>query len=45
MAEIYVIVGTGAAGMAAAERIRLYKKDVNLIMMSIDEHSLSLIHI
>ena len=39
MAEIYVIVGTGAAGMAAAERIRLYKKDVNLIMMSIDEHS------
>ena len=39
MAEIYVIVGTGAAGMAAAARIRLYKKDVNLIMMSIDEHS------
>lgn len=39
MTEIYVIVGTGAAGMAAAERIRLYKKDVNLIMMSIDEHS------
>ena len=39
MAEIYVIVGTGAAGMAAAERIRLYKKDVNVIMMSIDEHS------
>lgn len=39
MAEIYVIVGTSAAGMAAAERIRLYKKDVNLIMMSIDEHS------
>ena len=39
MAEIYVIVGTGAAGMAAAERIRLYKKDVNLIMMSIDDHS------
>ncbi len=39
MAEIYVIVGTGAAGMAAAERIRLYKKDVSVIMMSIDEHS------
>lgn len=39
MAEIYVIVGTGAAGVAAAERIRLYKKDVNVIMMSIDEHS------
>lgn len=39
MAEIYVIVGTGAAGMAAAERIRLYRKDVNVVMMSIDEHS------
>lgn len=39
MAEIYVIVGTGAAGMAAAERIRLYKKDATVIMMSIDEHS------
>ena len=39
MAEIYVIVGTGAAGMAAAERIRLYKKDATVIMMSVDEHS------
>lgn len=39
MAEIYVIVGTGAAGMAAAERIRLYKKDATVIMMSMDEHS------
>ncbi len=39
MAEIYVIVGTGAAGMAAAERIRLYKKEATVIMMSIDEHS------
>ena len=37
MAEIYVIVGTGAAGMAAAERIRLYKKDVTIIMMSIED--------
>lgn len=39
MAEIYVIVGTGAAGMAAAERIRLYKKEATIIMMSIDDHS------
>ncbi len=39
MAEIYVIVGAGAAGIAAAERIRLYKKDVTIIMMSIDEYS------
>ncbi|MCI9007065.1 MAG: NAD(P)/FAD-dependent oxidoreductase [Lachnospiraceae bacterium] len=39
MAEIYVIVGTGAAGIAAAERIRLCKKDVTIIMMSVDEHS------
>ena len=39
MAEIYVIVGTGAAGMAAAERIRLYKKEATIIMMSVDEHS------
>lgn len=39
MAEIYVIVGTGAAGMAAAEQIRLCKKDVTVVMMSIDEHS------
>ncbi len=39
MAEIYVIVGTGAAGMAAAERIRLYKKEATVITMSIDEHS------
>ena len=39
MTEIYVIVGTGAAGIAAAERIRLCKKDVTIIMMSVDEHS------
>lgn len=39
MAEKYVIVGAGAAGIAAAERIRLYDKDVTIIMMSIDEYS------
>lgn len=41
MAEIYVIVGTGAAGMAAAEQIRLYRdeKDVTIVMMSVDEYS------
>lgn len=39
MAEKYVIVGAGAAGIAAAERIRLCNKDVTIIMMSIDEHS------
>lgn len=39
MAEKYVIVGAGAAGIAAAERIRLYNKDVTVIMMSIDEYS------
>lgn len=39
MAERYVIVGAGAAGIAAAERIRLCKKDATIIMMSIDEYS------
>lgn len=39
MAEKYVIVGAGAAGIAAAERIRLYNKDATIIMMSIDEYS------
>lgn len=39
MAERYVIVGAGAAGIAAAERIRLCKKDAAIIMMSIDEYS------
>lgn len=39
MAERYVIIGAGAAGIAAAERIRLYNKDATIIMMSIDEYS------
>ena len=39
MGEKYVIVGAGAAGIAAAERIRLYNKDATVIMMSIDEYS------
>lgn len=39
MSERYVIVGAGAAGMAAAERIRLYKKDAEIRMMSVDEYS------
>jgi len=39
MGEKYVIVGAGAAGIAAAERIRLYNKDATVIMMSTDEYS------
>lgn len=39
MAEKFVIVGAGAAGIAAAERIRLYNKDAAIIMMSVDEYS------
>lgn len=39
MAERYVIVGAGAAGIAAAERIRLCKKDAVIILMSVDEYS------
>lgn len=39
MAEKYVIVGAGAAGIAAAERIRLYNKEATIIMMSVDEYS------
>lgn len=39
MAERYVIVGAGAAGVAAAERIRLCKKDAVIILMSVDEYS------
>ena len=39
MVRPYVIIGTGAAGMAAAERIRLLKPDVPLMMLSLDEHS------
>jgi nitrite reductase (NADH) large subunit len=39
MVRPYVIIGTGAAGMAAAERLRLLKPDVPIQMMSIDDHS------
>lgn len=39
MAERYVIIGAGAAGIAAAERIRLCNKDAMIIMMSVDEYS------
>ncbi len=39
MVKPYVIIGTGAAGMAAAERLRLYKPDATILMLSIDEYS------
>lgn len=39
MVKPYVIIGTGAAGMAAAERLRLLKPDAPIQMMSIDEYS------
>ncbi|MDO5411367.1 MAG: FAD-dependent oxidoreductase [Lachnospiraceae bacterium] len=39
MAEIYVIVGAGAAGVAAAERIRMIKKDAMILMLSVDTYS------
>ncbi len=39
MARPYVIIGTGAAGMAAAERLRLLKPQAPIQMMSIDEYS------
>ena len=39
MVRPYVIIGTGAAGMAAAERLRLLKPDIPIQMMSIDEYS------
>ena len=39
MVRPYVIIGTGAAGMAAAERLRLLKPEAPIQMMSIDEYS------
>lgn len=39
MPEKYVIVGAGAAGIAAAERIRLCRKDAMILMLSTDEYS------
>ena len=39
MGRPYVIIGTGAAGMAAAERLRIFKPDAPLLMLSIDEYS------
>ncbi len=39
MAIPYVILGTGAAGMAAAERLRLLKPQADIQMMSVDEYS------
>ena len=39
MVRPYVIIGTGAAGMAAAERLRLLKPDALIQMMSVDEYS------
>ncbi|WP_148412102.1 NAD(P)/FAD-dependent oxidoreductase [Murimonas intestini] len=37
--EYYVIIGCGAAGMAAAERLRRLKPDASIVMVSKDEHS------
>lgn len=37
--EYYVIIGCGAAGMAAAERLRKLKPDASVVMVSKDEHS------
>ncbi len=39
MVRPYVIIGTGAAGMAAAERLRLLKPEAPIQMMSVDEYS------
>lgn len=39
MGNPYVIIGTGAAGIAAAERLRLCKPDATIQMLSIDEYS------
>lgn len=39
MGDPYVIIGTGAAGMAAAERLRLLKPEASIQMFSIDEYS------
>ena len=39
MANPYVIIGAGAAGMAAAERLRLLKPEAAIVLMSVDEHS------
>ena len=46
MGNPYVIIGTGAAGMAAAERLRLLKPDALIQMMSIDtdSHSRCMLH-
>lgn len=37
--EQYIIIGCGAAGMAAAERLRSVKPDASITMVSSDEHS------
>ena len=37
--DYYVIIGCGAAGMAAAERLRRLKPDASIVMVSKDEHS------
>ena len=34
-----MIIGTGAAGIAAAERLRLLKPEAPIQMMSVDEYS------
>ncbi len=39
MGNPYVIIGTGAAGIAAAERLRLLNPDAVIQMLSIDEYS------
>ena len=39
MVKPYVIIGTGAAGIAAAERLRLLKPEAPIQMMSVDEYS------
>lgn len=39
MGNPYVIIGTGAAGMAAAERLRLFKPEASIQMLSTDEYS------
>ena len=39
MVKPYVIIGSGAAGIAAAERLRLLKPEAPIQMMSVDEYS------
>lgn len=39
MERPYVIIGAGAAGIAAAERMRVLNPDASILMLSADEHS------